>query len=271
MGLTPRSVQRRLEAGRLHAVHRGVYAVGHRLLAREGWWLAAVLAGGEGAVLSHATAAALWGIRGTAATKVDVTVARDRRQRARIRFHRTALQPDEVTTEERIPVTTPVRTLLDLAKRLDQNRLARAVDRTELLRLTSPHSLDASLARHPTAPGARKLKAIVESGRIGATVTRSELENRFLAFLDESLLPRPQTNARIEGFEVDCVWPKQRVIVELDGAAFHSTTTAFERDRERDRVLTAAGWRVVRVTWRQLRADAPAVRRDLSGLLLDGR
>jgi very-short-patch-repair endonuclease len=226
-----------------------------------------VLAGGPGAVLSHAPAAALWGVVATPAGRVDVTVGAERRQRQGIRFHRTRLAADEVTTERGVPVTTPARTLLDLAKTLDQHRLQRAVDRAEQHRLTGHHSLDELLRRYPRAPGAAKLRNITEEGRMGETVTRSELEDRFLQFLDAHGLPRPQTNQTIAGLEVDCVWREQRLIVELDGRATHQTTAAFERDRERDRALQRAGWRVISLTWRQLHLHPAAVRRDLETLL----
>jgi very-short-patch-repair endonuclease/predicted transcriptional regulator of viral defense system len=269
LGLTPRKVQRRLAAGRLHPLHRGVYCVGHRVLSREGRWLAAVLAGGPGAVLSHMPAAALWGIVATPAGRVDVTVGAERRQRQGIRFHRAAIGADEVTTERGVPVTTPARTLLDLAKTLDQHRLHRAIDRAEQHRLTGHHPLDELLTRYPKAPGAAKLRAITEQGSIGDTVTRSELEDRFLQFLDAHGLPRPEMNQRIKEIEGDCVWREHRLMVELDGRATHQTTAAFERDRERDRLLQSHGWRVIRLTWRQLHKDTARVKSDLSRLLLD--
>jgi very-short-patch-repair endonuclease len=237
------------------------------VLAREGRWLAAVLAGGSGAVLSHRSAAALWGLVATPAGPVDVTVAAGRRQRRGIRFHRVAIPADEVTTERGIPVTTPARTLLDLAKTLDRHRLHRAADRAEQHRLTGHHPLDELLERHPKTPGAAKLRAIAEQNRIGETVTRSELEDRFLQFLDAHGLPKPETNQTTGDLEVDCVWRDAGLIVELDGRATHHTATAFERDRERDRTLQARGWRVIRITWRQLHLHPAAVRRDLQTLL----
>jgi predicted transcriptional regulator of viral defense system len=137
LGLSRHAVTRLRMRGRLHVVHRGVYAVGHRKLTRDGVWLAAVLAAGEGTVLSHRSAAELWGIRETARRRIEVTVPRDVR-RPRLRVCRTVLPPDEMTTEDAIPVTTPARTLLDLAAVLDEHRLARAAERAEALRLTSP-------------------------------------------------------------------------------------------------------------------------------------
>jgi hypothetical protein len=184
-------------------------------------------------------------------------------------LHRSHLPPGEITTAEGIPVTTPHRTLFDLAAVIDRQALERAAERADALRLTEP-SLAALLARHPHRPGATALRAIL--GReVSATATRSELEDRFLVFLDAHGLPRPLVNNGIEvrgrWMECDCVWPSQRLVVELDGRATHDTTAAFERDRDRDRLLQAAGWRVVRITWRQLIADVDRIAADLRDLL----
>jgi very-short-patch-repair endonuclease len=153
---------------------------------------------------------------------------------------------------------------------LRRHELERAAEEAERLGLVDESSFDALFALHPRRKGARVLRAIVESDR-AATVTRSDFEARFLGFLDGADLPAPRVNARIRvggrSLEVDFVWSKARVAVELDGHAYHSTRAAFERDRERDRALQAAGWRVVRVTWRQLSDEPAAVARDLKRLL----
>ncbi|HEX2102988.1 MAG TPA: hypothetical protein VHF51_05015 [Solirubrobacteraceae bacterium] len=232
LGLGRAAIGHRVACARLHRLHAGVFAVGHRGLRREGWWLAAVLAAGPGAVLSHRSAAALWGIWDDRAT-VDVTVER-RCRRPWIDAHRTTLPEDEVTLERGIPVTTPARTLLDLAEQLAAHRLERAVHEAEYRRLTSPLSLDALLTRHQGRRGTAALKAIVERGKIGATMTKSELEARFLSMLDRHDLPRPLVNHRIGRYEVDAIWPAQRLIVELDGRQAHATISAFERDRARE-------------------------------------
>ena len=159
------------------------------------------------------------------------------------------------------------RTLLDLAAVLDGRRLERAINEADVLRLTHALSLRDLLVRYPRRAGTPAIAAALAARAAGATVTRSELEERFLDLLDRHGLPRPRTNAYIEGIEVDCVWPAARLIVELDGHAVHGTREAFERDRERDRLLQAAGWRVIRVTWRQLSADPAAVAADLRMLL----
>ena len=178
---------------------------------------------------------------------------------------------DLSTVHQGIPVTTPSRTLLDLAAVIPRHQLERAVNEAEVQRLTDDLTLDDLLTRHPRRPGSRKLRALIQAATIGQTITRSELEARFLAFLDEAVLPRPETNVQIESgentFEVDCLWRQQRLIVELDGHATHATAAAFERDRARDRVLQAHGHRVVRITWRQLHAEAERLAADLTRLL----
>jgi hypothetical protein len=267
LGLSRHAVGRLLERGRLHVVHRGVYAVGYRKLTRRGVWLAAVLAAGEGAVLSHRSAAALWGIRDSAPRRIDVTAPRDVR-RAGIRVYGSKLAPDEVTTQEGIPVTTPARTLLDLAALLDEHRLARAAERAEALRLTSPTSLEELAKRYPKRPGTPNLKRLIEENRIVPTTTANDFERRFLTFLDANELPRPLINESLDpNTTPDFRWPNHRLIVELDGFETHGTRQAFERDRARDRRLLADGWRVARITQRQLDDDPDEVAAELTAIL----
>src|SRR4051794_19612793 len=227
LGVGRHVITRHLQRGRLHVLHRGVYAVGHPSLTREGRWMAAVLAGGEGAVLSHRSAAALWGIRAGAGGKAEITAPSERRH-PRIAAHLVRLRADEMTVHRRIPVTTPARTLLDLAALLDEHQLARAAERAEALRLTSPTSLEALAARYRGRPGVPALGRIAPN--VAATTTRSELERRFLTLLDAERLPRPLVNVPIEGAEADFAWPARRLVVELDGYETHGTRAAFERD-----------------------------------------
>ena len=270
-GIGRRPIDIRLAAGRLHLLHRGVYAVGHRVLSLRGRWMAAVLAHGEGAALSHRSAGALWSVLRTREGTIEVTVPVRHRRRPGLRIHESPLPPDEITIRDEIPVTTISRTLLDLAGCLDRQALARAVERAEASRITDSLSIDDLLERYPRRPGTPALRAILASGRLGAGVTRSDLEDRFLAFLDANGLPRPAVNAGVwaggRWFECDCVWHAARLIVELDGRETHATTAAFERDRARDRALTAAGWRVIRVTWRQLEREAHVLASELRSLL----
>jgi very-short-patch-repair endonuclease len=265
LGLSLDAIDHRVAMGRLHVVHRGVYAVGHRALTRDGRWMAATLAGGDGAVLSHRSAAALWGMRDGSPACADVTIPRSRRPRSGLVARRVDLRADEVTVHRGIPVTTPARTLLDLAAILDEHRLARAAERAEALRLTSPTSLEALAARYRGRPGVPALGRIAPN--VAATTTRSELERRFLTLLDAERLPRPLVNVPIEGAEADFAWPARRLVVELDGYETHGTRAAFERDRARDRALQAQGWRVIRITWRQLRDEPGLVAAQLRVLL----
>jgi predicted transcriptional regulator of viral defense system len=271
LGLGRREVQYRVETGRLLPVRRGVYAAGHRPRSAPARWMAAVLAVGDDAVLSHRSAAALWGLTRQDPVRVDITVPRALRRTAGIALHRTAVARDEVRRRDGVPLTSIPRTLLDLAAVLDRHRLRRVVEQAETLRLADHASLDDLLRRHPRRAGAPALRAILAEGLTGAGVSRSELEERFQAFLDARALPRPRQNAPVRTptrtFEADFVWTKERVIAELDGHAFHSHREAFERDRLRDRSLQAAGWRVVRVTWRQLGRDPKALAADLKRLL----
>jgi hypothetical protein len=265
LGLGAGAIKYRVKLGRLRPVYRGVYTIGHRLLTPHGHWMAAVLACGPGAVLSHRAAAALWRIRG--GTAIEVTVPSPKRGRAGIRLHRAVLCDDETTTHHGIPTTTVPRTLLDLSAVVHRDELRSALRQAEQLRLTDPLTLGDLVARHPHRPGIASARWVLEQLELGLGIVRSELEERFLAFLAGAGLPLPTTNARIEGIEVDCVWMEQRVMVELDGRAIHDATDAFEADRARDRRLEAAGWRVVRITWRQLQESPREVEADLRRLL----
>ena len=227
--------------------------------------MAAVLAAGPGAVLSHGSAAALWGIRDTSRTRIDVITPRTLHARPALRPHCAVLPTDEMTTKDGIPVTTPARTLLDLAAILDRRALERAFNEAEVRRLTSPAPLETLIARHPGKRGATNLRTLLLDA--GRSTTRSELEARFLSLLDAHDLPHPETNVVIEGIEVDAVWREQGVIVELDGYAFHGTRAAFESDRARDRRLTARGWRVIRITWRDLCERPHELATELGALL----
>jgi len=267
-GVGRRAVERRIEWGLLHPLHRGVYAVGHLALRREAWWMAAVLAAGDGAVLSYRSAAALWGVRDTGRARIEVSVPRHRRSTARVELHEVELPHDEVTIERGIPVTTPARTLFDLAAVVSEQEVEHAFNQAEFRRLGSPTSLDALLTRYPRRRGIQAIRRVSDNhAKNGATVTRSLLERRFLALIDAHRLPRPVINRTGPEGELDARWPDQRLVVECDGFAAHGTRDAFERDRARDRELIVAGWRVVRITWRQLTDDADVIVRQIARLL----
>jgi predicted transcriptional regulator of viral defense system len=249
-GIGRGAIAPRLASGRLFRLHAGVYAVGHRAITARGRWLAAVLACGDGAVLSHRTAAALWGIRPSSSPRIEVTVPTEGgRARPGIVIHRSRA-PLEATVHERIPVTTPARTLLDLAGTLDAAGLARAVEQAEVLRLFDLRAIEAALEMHRGRRGAARLRCALDDARF--ELTRSELERRFLRLCERHALPPPLVNALVGGLEVDFHWPALRLIVEMDSLRFHGTRTAFERDRARDAHLLAAGWRVLRFTHRRL-------------------
>ena len=231
--------------------------------------MAAVLAAGEGAVLSHRSAGAHWGILQTARAAIEVTVPRHRRARAGIELHIARLPPDEITIHDGIPVTTVPRTIFDLAAVERPSRVERAFNEAEVRRLTDPLSLWDLLQRYPRARGTRTIRAILAAEPEG--ITREELEHRFREFTDEYRLPRPKFNHHIavgdQLIEADCVWLEEQVIVELDGYATHGTPRAFESDRLKDRALAVNEWRPIRVTWRQLHEDPDRLAADLRVLL----
>jgi very-short-patch-repair endonuclease len=251
-GLLPSRVADRVAAGRLHRIHRGVYAVGHSNLGNEGRWMAGVLACGEGAVLSHRSAGALWGIlrlggrhEEQSHCPVDVTIPRDggRKRRRGIRVHRSlTLCPADLTRRAGIAVTRPARTLQDLRRILPRPEFARALREAEYLRLP---------IRNAFKPDR----------------TRTELEGMFLSLTRRHRLPQPEVNARVDRFLVDFLWREQRMVVEVDGWESHRTRSAFEEDRARDARLKLLGYEVVRYTWRQVESDAAAVAQTVLALL----
>jgi len=261
-----RSIEHRLDRGILIALHRGIYAVGHDRLSTRARWMASVLCGGAGALLGIRSAAALWALR-THSGATDVLVRHARAARAGIAFHRADVPDDERAFLDGIPVTTVTRTLFDLAAVLPRHQLVRAVNEAEVQRLTDPLSLPDLLARYSARQGTPALRAVLSSLPPGGTVLRSDMEALFHVFLDDRNFPRPAFNKSVEGLEVDCVWWRERVTVELDSRGFHDHAIAYERDRERDRILNAADWRPLRITWRQLNDTPDEVERDLRRVL----
>jgi very-short-patch-repair endonuclease len=268
--ITVRAIEVRIDTGRLHRIHRGVYAVGHRVLSREGEWMAAVLAGGAGAVLSHGSAAALWELQAAKGREIDVTVDKDA-ERPGIRFHRAQLDPTEITQRKGIPVTTPERTIIDIAATLTPTQLERAIRQAEYEHLTTLATLTSCLSSRRRGRGTKALRKALALAASGKGITRKKLERRFRAFARKYAFPPPDTNVPMRignhWIDADCVWHEQRVIVELDGRDAHHNVHAFESDRARDRALQAAGWTVIRITWRQLTNEPEAIARDLYSLL----
>lgn len=269
VGLGRGAIDHRVRIGWLHRMHRGVFAVGHPPLTREARWMAAVLACGDRAGLSHACATGLWEIRQYSGTWIDVTVASraGRVRRDGIRLHRSStLIAEDVTTHRGIPVTTIARTLLDVAATLTAPSLARTVEQTEIRRLFDLAAVEEALARNPHHPGGKRLRRALELYRHDE-LTRSELETAFLALCDAHAIPRPLVNHIVEGKEVDFFWPEQRLIVETDGRSTHLTRAAFERDRERDARLVVLGYRVLRFTDLQVRLAGSVVAETLRAVL----
>jgi very-short-patch-repair endonuclease len=249
-GLSRNAIVTRTRHGWLIRRHRGVFLVGAVAgpLAAE---VAAVRACGGRAVLSHGAGSALWRVRARVDGPIEVTVAGGEvRSRPGIRVHNVTYV--ESTVHRGIPVTTPARTLLDLAAVVTADDLARAVEEARVLRLVTDADLRAILDSHPRRAGTAALRR--ELGK-DARLTRSEAERRLLHLIRRAGLPLPETNVRVVGHEVDALWRAQRLIVEIDGFDVHGTRAAFERDRARDGRLTAAGYRVMRITWRQLRDE----------------
>lgn len=273
MGVSRREVDRRLAAERLHRIHRGVYAVGHRALSVQGRRMAAVLACGRGAVLSHVSAAALWGIRGATGGSVHVTTSKKCRSSGSIHRHYSLLPEDETTVADGIPVTTVPRTILDLAATRTVDQIESLVRESEYRQLHDRLSLPALLERYSRRRGAPRVRAALE--RIEGLPTgrlKSPLEERFLPFLSRYRLPSPRLNDWIvldgnRRYEVDCHWPDKGQIVELDGWKGHGTRSAFRRDRTRDRHLRVGGYSVTRLSWAQLDDEPEAVAADLRRLL----
>lgn len=253
-GLTNKAVWVRARNGRLHRIHRAVYAVGHPSLPLEGRFLAAVKACGEGAVLSHLAAAALWGIVPWEERAIDVTVASlgTRRHRG-VRVHRTCwLERRDVRTRDHIPVTSPARTLLDLASVLEPRGLRRAVRQAQSLRRVNIRQLVDLLGRSGTRRGVRRLARLVADG---PAPTRSDLEDVVLDLILRGGFKRPDNDEPLilAGRRVvpDFRWPERRLVVEADGAAWHDNKLAREDEAERQALLEAHGERVIRVTWDQ--------------------
>ncbi len=252
-GLSPAGVRRRVEAGWLHRFHRGVFAVGHPALTNRGRWAAAVLAGGPGAVLSHRSAGALWGLMPETAT-LDVTVSgRHRHPQPGVVVHASRLAATHTTRIDGLPVTALARTLLDLAEVLSIGELVECIDRTgNRLR---PALMSSMINEHRGRHGLKPLRQALLRTRPQDVLTRSELERRGLTLLAAASLPMPEVNVRVYGYEVDLLWRAERLVVELDGRRWHDTPAAHERDRRRDTNLLCRGYAVMRLTWRQVVND----------------
>jgi very-short-patch-repair endonuclease len=259
IGLGTGAVQARRQAGRLHLVHRGVYLVGHTAEAPHAPEMAGVLACGDGAVVSHRSAASLWSFAHRfAVTRVELTVpGRRALRRPGLHVHETdELAPNDVSCVDGIPATSPTRTLLDIARFLRVHHLEHVLADAERRGLVLRGELIRELVRHRGRRGIATLRLALGNE---PAFTRSTAERKLIKLIREASLPSPLTNARVGLHEVDILWPHEHLIVEIDGYQWHSDRAAFERDRLRDAELQALGYRVIRVTWRMIQREPRAV------------
>jgi Protein of unknown function (DUF559) len=268
VGLGRGLIQDRVRSGRLLLVHRGVYSLGHRRFDLHHRWMAAVLACGPRAVLSHRSAGHLWGLRGWRGS-VEVTRPSGGTARRGIRVLQRRLDPLEVTAELGIPVTTIERTLLDIARYLDRRQLTRAIAAGQRSGRLHWGKLTRVIAEGDGCAGIERLRHAAGDADPRAADARSGIEVDFLALCGEAGLPLPACNVLVEGHMVDFLWPARRVVVELDSYRFHGDPAAFERDRETTLALEAAGYRVPRVTERMLTRNPNAVVSRLRRALSD--
>jgi very-short-patch-repair endonuclease len=265
-GLGANSIDRALASGWLRLLHRGVYGSGGQPSGTLTRWMAAVLAGGAEAVLSHRSAGELWGLLEPIEGPVHVTVRHSRRAAIGILFHRSR-DLGQRTERHGIPCTTVARTLLDLAGFVSRAQLSHVFDearRRGLLRRTELVSL---CRRSSGRRGLGSLRALLDERPLPVGETRSQLERRFLRFCRERGLPIPAVNAPLAGYEVDCLWPERGVVVELDSWTHHGTREAFESDRKRDASIQMAGYRILRVTHRRIGNDGDELEAEIRELL----
>jgi very-short-patch-repair endonuclease len=273
LGLSRRAVQWRVSNGRLHPIHRGVYAVGRRDLPIKGRWMAAVLACGDGAVLSHQSAATLHRLLNGRGGLVHVTVPRRTPiSRQGIRVHRSAcLASVDCTTVDRIPCMTVPATLLSLAATSPRNVLESACNQAEIENVFDLRAVNGLFERRPAHPGTSRLRAVLAVDGLGLDRAKSELERRFLRLFRELGLPRPRVNESIaipgEEMQFDFVWHRERAVVEVDGWETHRTRKAFRDDRRRDRLLRLAGWDIARFTSRDVDDEPDHVDRVVRAML----
>jgi very-short-patch-repair endonuclease len=249
LGLTRREIDGRCEAGWLIPRHTRVFALGYVPAERASAWHAGVLALGEGAVLSHAAAAGLWGmLRGGAVTEVTVPTTAGRPKRDGILVHRQRLPDHHVTTHRGIPVTTPIRTLLDLAAVASVGALFRAFEQAQVHLHMPPAPLAAEVIARPRRRGNAKLRRVL-AGSVDPAAVRSVLELRFLRMCAAHGIARPRVNVRVGEWTPDFLWPEWRLVVETDGYEFHRTAAARRRDARKDEAMRGLGLTVVRLTW----------------------
>jgi very-short-patch-repair endonuclease/predicted transcriptional regulator of viral defense system len=266
LGLSAHAINHRIRRGRLHPVYRGVYAVGRPELTQCGRWMAAVLSCGRGAALSHESAAALWRIRAKERRPLEVSVPAGcfPRQPKIVVHRRAVLTPGDVTRHHGIPVTTPVCTLVDLASRLERDELEAAINEADKLDLVDPERLRMALEGMNGRVGVAPLRYVLDRRTFAPTA--SGLERRFLPLARRAGLLPPQTQARVNGFDVDFYWPDLGLVVETDGLRYHRTPAEQTRDRLRDQTHAAAGLTPVRFTYAQVAFEPDHVQATLESV-----
>ena len=263
LGFNEAAIEHRLAKGRLHRVHAGVYAVGRPELTREGHWMAAVLACGSEAALSHHSAAAFWGIGRERSGRFDISVRRKcKRRRDGIRARsRPSLPAEDIVIRDGIPVTTPARTIVDIATDLSPNKLERAVNDADKLDLIDAEKFGLGLDRFAGEPGVRPLRRLLDPYNF--RLSDSNLEIFFRPIARAAGLPPPLSKQPVNGFEVDFFWPDLGLVVETDGLRHHRTSSEQARDRLRDQTHSASGLTHLRFTYRQVAHERAHVRKIL--------
>jgi very-short-patch-repair endonuclease len=262
LGFSSREIEHRVARGRLHLVMRGVYAVGWPQLTRERHWMAAVLACGEDALLSHRSAAALWGLGVERGSEIDVSVCRRTRLRRPgiLVRSRPGIRATHVACRAGIPVTGVIRTLIDIAAELTPTAVERAINEADKLDLVDPEKLRAALDDHPGDPGVRPLRALLDAPTF--RLSDSVLETLFRPIAARAGLS-PLTKQIVNGFEVDFFFPDLNLVVETDGLRYHRTPSAQASDARRDRAHTLAGMTSLRFTHYEVKYEAAKVKRSL--------
>jgi len=264
LGFGPRSIEHRVAKGRLHPVMRGVYAVGWPGMTQERRWMAAVLACGHGAALSHRSAAALWEIGRERRGRIDVTIRRrGKHGRAGIQVRsRPSLPEVDVTVHRGVPVTTPVRTLVDLAAEVGWRTIERAVNEADKRDLVDPGTLREALDGYRGVPGVRLLRAVLDKHTFRLSDT--DLEVLFRPIARAAGLPEPLTKQMVNGYEVDFHWPELGLVVETDGLRYHRTPSSQSRDQRGDQTHTASGLATLRFSHYQVKHEPAYVRSVLA-------
>jgi very-short-patch-repair endonuclease len=269
LGFGRGAIEHRLRTKRLHRMYKGVYSVGYPPTTVEAWHMAAVLACGEGAVLSHWTAAARWELLRLGRGWPHVSVPGDRRVKE-ILTHNVKLDPRECTRRDRIPITTVPRTLLDLAAVAPLRQLQRAINEADRKGRLNRQEIQEVLERNPRRPGTKALRSLIAALDPQTRRTRSDLEVAFLQLCRDHRIPTPISNGKVEGIEVDFHWPGTNLIVELDSYEYHRTPAEFDRDRRRDAELMAKGYVVLRVSEQWLETDPAGVADAVYSLVTSG-